>query len=612
MGTISRFGLGLGLTSLLVVAAGSSVKDATALNETRTLSFHHTHSGEDLTVTFKRNGRYDEDALKKLNHHLRDWRSQDATTMDRRLFDILWEVYRDVDGKQPINVISAYRSPQTNSMLRRRSKGVARFSQHMRGHAIDFFIPGVALSEVRAAGLRQQRGGVGFYPSSGSPFVHLDTGSVRHWPRLNHDQLAAIFPNGRTVHIPADGNPLKGYDQAAAEIERREKNQDVTASRGSKSFLASLFSSKSSDEEDEAPAKEATPKDRKVAQAEPAAKSEAVPLPRVRPQAAYQVASLSGAQAKRAEDRPQTVADIINARGFWGEEVAAPKQATAAQAATFAARAAIDEPQSTASVPRATSQAFAYAPPTALLDRSKVVAASAPIPRSIRPQNAAANPMAVNTVVMKGVQPTPTLITRATSANPESSVWTRAMVLAPNSYRFMLPTVLGEPDMTAMRAYFIKPDRVRRRRDPGSARRRLQRPGAGDAEEAVVQDADRRAALIPIPPALNQTRSWPARSDHAQRLQVGFENCLVLPALVGVLLAHADDGAQRLDLVAVALRFRIHIADVVGDRLLLFLQPLDPFDDGLELVFGEARRGRFRDGGRTGHRILQKIGWKDL
>ena len=198
------------------------MKDATALNETRTLSFHHTHSGEDLTVTFKRDGRYDEEALKKLNHLLRDWRSQDSTTMDRRLFDILWEVYRDVDGKKPINIISAYRSPQTNAMLRRRSSGVARYSQHMRGHAIDFFIPGASLSEIRAAGLRLQRGGVGFYPTSGSPFVHLDTGSVRHWPRMSHDQLASVFPNGRTVHLPADGTPLKGYDLAGADIERRE------------------------------------------------------------------------------------------------------------------------------------------------------------------------------------------------------------------------------------------------------------------------------------------------------------------------------------------------------------------------------------------------------
>ena len=116
------------MSSLLLLAGAGSVHDATARNETRTLSFHHTHSDEDLTVTFKRDGRYDEDALKKLNHFLRDWRSQEQTTMDRRLFDILWEVYRDVDGKQPINIISSYRSPATNAMLRRRSSGVARFS----------------------------------------------------------------------------------------------------------------------------------------------------------------------------------------------------------------------------------------------------------------------------------------------------------------------------------------------------------------------------------------------------------------------------------------------------------------------------------------------------
>jgi uncharacterized protein YcbK (DUF882 family) len=461
VGTISRIGLGISLTSVLLIAAGSSVKDATALNETRTLSFHHTHSGEDLSVTFKRNGRYDEEALKKLNHHLRDWRSQDSTTMDRRLFDILWEVYRDVGGKQPINIISAYRSPQTNAMLRRRSSGVARFSQHMRGHAIDFFIPGVSLPEIRAAGLRLQRGGVGFYPSSGSPFVHLDTGSVRHWPRMTHDQLAAVFPNGRTVHIPSDGNPLKGYDLAAADIERREKNGDITSTRGSKSFLASLFSSKSNDEDDEASANEAaSPNEQKVAQAAAAVKNENVPLPRVRPSGAYQVASASSQPARAADARPQTVADIINSRGFW-DDVPPPKQATQAQVASLAARAAVGDPQATASVTTGSAQALAYAPPTTLLDRSKVVAASAPIPRSVRPVNAGASPMAAaNTVVMKGVQPVPTLIVRATGATGGNEVYLRAMVLAPNSYRFMLPTVIGEPDMTSLRAHFVKPEAV--------------------------------------------------------------------------------------------------------------------------------------------------------
>src|SRR5262249_20684480 len=219
----------LGVAGALLLLGAGSVHDATAENETRTLSFHHTHSDEDLTVTFKRNGRYDEEALKKLNAYLRDGRPQDETVMDRHLFDILWEVYRDVDGKEPIQIVSSYRSPATNAMLRRRSAhtGVARYSQHMLGHAMDFFIPNVPLEQIRFAGLRLQRGGVGFYPTSGSPFVHLDTGSIRHWPRMTHDQLAKVFPDGRTVHIPTDGVPLKGYEFARADIEKRGSGDDA-------------------------------------------------------------------------------------------------------------------------------------------------------------------------------------------------------------------------------------------------------------------------------------------------------------------------------------------------------------------------------------------------
>ena len=248
--SLSKAGYRLGLTSLLLLLGAGSVHDATAENETRTLSFHHTHSNEDLTVTFKRDGRYDEEALKQLNHYLRDWRTQDETVMDRHLFDILWEVYRDVDAKKPIQIISAYRSPATNAMLRRRSSGVARYSQHMLGHAMDLYIPDVPLEQIRFAGLRLQRGGVGFYPTSGSPFVHLDTGSIRHWPRMTHDQLVRVFPDGRTVHVPADGTPLKGYELARAEIEKRDGG-DRALTRSSPSLWAALFKTRSSDDEDE-------------------------------------------------------------------------------------------------------------------------------------------------------------------------------------------------------------------------------------------------------------------------------------------------------------------------------------------------------------------------
>ena len=93
-------------------------------------------------------------------------------------------------------------------MLRGRSKrsGVARHSQHTLGKAIDFYIPGVPLDKLRATAMRLQGGGVGYYPTSGSPFVHLDVGNVRAWPRMTREQLVKLFPDGRTVHLPADGD----------------------------------------------------------------------------------------------------------------------------------------------------------------------------------------------------------------------------------------------------------------------------------------------------------------------------------------------------------------------------------------------------------------------
>ena len=416
--SLSKAGCHAGLTSLLLMAGAGSVQDATALNETRTLSFHHTHSDEDLTVTFKRDGRYDEEALKKLNHFLRDWRSQEQTTMDRRLFDILWEVYRDVDGKKPIQIISSYRSPATNAMLRRRSSGVARHSQHMLGHAMDFFIPEVPLEQIRYAGLRLQRGGVGFYPTSGSPFVHLDTGSIRHWPRMNHDQLARVFPDGRTVHVPSNGKPLKGYELALADIEKRGTGDDVSG-RSKPGLFAALFGGRSNDEDDEgasAPAARGKPSPATVIASAAPTKStdtksaDPVPMPRAKPVAStFQLASADSriipsprpklaASAEKTEAKPQTPADIINARGFWD---AVPKQATPAQVAAINARKAVAtaDPQSTASVSDIFNKAMAYAPTASPpVDRANIVAASASIPRIGRPTLASRNSAPATTI----------------------------------------------------------------------------------------------------------------------------------------------------------------------------------------------------------------------
>jgi uncharacterized protein YcbK (DUF882 family) len=483
--SLPKAGYHLGLTSLLLLMGAGSVHDATALNETRTLSFHHTHSEEDLTVTFKRDGRYDEDALKQLNHYLRDWRTQDEIVMDRHLFDILWEVYRDVDGKAPIQIISSYRSPATNAMLRRRSSGVARFSQHMLGHAMDFFIPGVPLEQIRFAGLRLQRGGVGFYPTSGSPFVHLDTGSIRHWPRMTHDQLVKVFPDGRTVHVPTDGVPLKGYELAKADIEKRG-NGDDASTISKTSFLAALFKGKSSDDDDDgagaainekpAPVNVTAAKsssdtkspDTKTADTK---STDPVPVPRAKPQvaAAFQLASADAQVAQPAkpkqpaeavsEQKPETPSDIINARGFWGDTNAAPTQASPEQVAAIRARQAIAaaDPQATASVPAA-YQALAYAPAASSpVDRNNIVAASAPIPRSIRPalRNAAAA-TEINTVAAKSPQGGGILTSTRLSAAKGDATWMRIMMLAPSAST-MAVTTLGDVDMTQMRGFFVKP-----------------------------------------------------------------------------------------------------------------------------------------------------------
>jgi uncharacterized protein YcbK (DUF882 family) len=481
---LPKAGYRIGLTSLLLLAGAGSVHDATALNETRTLSFHHTHSDEDLTVTFKRDGRYDEEALKKINHFLRDWRSQDSTTMDRHLFDILWEVYRDVDGKKPIQIISAYRSPATNSMLRRRSSGVARFSQHMLGHAMDFYIPDVPLEQIRAAGLRLQRGGVGFYPTSGSPFVHLDTGSVRHWPRMTHDQLARVFPDGRTVHLPANGGPLKGYELARADVERRGNGDDAASVGKKPSLFAALFrGGKSNDEEDEGAS--ASVKNEKPAPASIAAtkSSDPVPTPRAKPQVAatLQLASadaqiVAGPKAKpeqkqaaqaSAEPKPLTPADIISSRGFWDDAPTAANQATPAQVAALRARqalAAATDPQPTASVTESFNKAMAYAPAASSpVDRTNVVVASAPMPRPARTaRNAGTAATEINTVVAKGAQGQDAVIATSTrlAAARGHNIWMRVVMLAPSASHAMSTTVLGDTEMTQMRTHFVKPQAV--------------------------------------------------------------------------------------------------------------------------------------------------------
>lgn len=210
-------------------AMSLAVLCGTAAAETRTLTFLNTHTNEKSSVTFKRDGVYDQAGLKQINYVLRDWRRNEQVRMDPELLDLVWEVYRDLGASEPIHIICGYRAGATNEMLRSRSRGVAKNSQHVLGKALDFNIPGVDLTKLRYTGMKKQYGGVGIYP--GSNFVHMDVGSVRTWPnRLSRDQLLALFPDGRTLHLPADGKPLAGYSLAMAEFKKKHPNRGGASS----------------------------------------------------------------------------------------------------------------------------------------------------------------------------------------------------------------------------------------------------------------------------------------------------------------------------------------------------------------------------------------------
>ena len=260
-----------------------------------------------------------------------------------------------------------------------------------------------------------------------------------------------------------------------------------------RNLFAALFrGGRSSDEDDEgsAPIKNERPAAPALTAAAPAKSTEmkvadAVPTPRAKPQVAatLQLASADAqivpapkskqeskpapavlASAEKAEPKPQTPADIINARGFWDDAPATANQVTSVQLAALKARQAVGgaDPQPTASVSEAFNKALAYAPAASSspVDRPNVVAASAPIPRNVRPtRNAAVPATEINTVVAKGTQGQGSVISTATrlAAAKGNDVWMRVVMLAPSASNAMSTTVLGDTDMTLMRRYFVKP-----------------------------------------------------------------------------------------------------------------------------------------------------------
>jgi hypothetical protein len=384
------------------------------------------------------------------------------------LFDIAWEAQREFGGNKTLHIISAYRSPVTNEMLRRRSSGVARNSLHTQGKALDFAIPGVSMEELRAAGLRLQRGGVGYYPGS---FVHMDVGGIRHWPRMTRDQLVKVFPNERTVHVPSDGRPLSGYELASADIQRRGSGGTQMASAGN--FLSKLFGgAKDEAEETEAAAPAsanrvaATPRQASVAAPEKVAAA-LVPLPIARPTIAapvpskptFQVASAAAVpvrvQAARvAPNSPNAI--ISSSRDYWRgvpEESHEPAELTGR-----AARGAPDGTATGSTSPWHTPSRNDRVPAELALAYAAQVEPPETVPAAGSPMGqapASAKPVALASSVAKKVvgRSAPPVAKGDRFDDP----WLKMLLMAPSAHNAMTAANLGPADLSKLQPMLQKP-----------------------------------------------------------------------------------------------------------------------------------------------------------
>ena len=211
MKTISRLCAGVAIAAALASLTAVSFLRADA-NSERLIELHNIHTGEDISIVYKKDGQYIPDALEKLNWFLRDWRANKSTKMDPHTIDLVWEIHQELGSKMPIHFVSGYRSPGTNEALRKAGGGQAKHSQHILGKAMDVAFPDVPVQKLRYAGLVREAGGVGYYPTSGVPFVHIDSGPVRMWPRMPRYELALLFPKGHSKFTPADGRPISVAD----------------------------------------------------------------------------------------------------------------------------------------------------------------------------------------------------------------------------------------------------------------------------------------------------------------------------------------------------------------------------------------------------------------
>jgi uncharacterized protein YcbK (DUF882 family) len=206
---------------LLSIGLGTNYCFAAADGERR-IALYNIHTKETLDIVYMRNGKRLPEAMKKINWIARDWRQNEATTMDPKLIDLLWDIRRELGTREPTHIISGYRSSKTNKMLRKTRGGQAKKSRHILGKAMDIHFPDVSVKRLRYSALIRERGGVGYYPTSAIPFVHIDTGRTRHWPRMPRYELALLFPNGKSKHVPSDGRRINRSDVRKARAKYTE------------------------------------------------------------------------------------------------------------------------------------------------------------------------------------------------------------------------------------------------------------------------------------------------------------------------------------------------------------------------------------------------------
>lgn len=226
---------------LAIVLASTSISFAADKSNARKISLKSLWTGEKISVTYRIGGVYQGDALNKINYLMRDWRCKDVKPIDLELIDLLWKMIDKLKPRRTVKIISGYRSPGLNVSLRRAGRRTAPHSPHTLGKAIDVHFPGVPLKRVREVALEFKLGGVGYYPFSGPPFIHIDTGKIRQWAegtysraekKKRRKRMKLICDDHETQTASTDGITIASGTKIIVTESKIEKSPEEAVSAG--------------------------------------------------------------------------------------------------------------------------------------------------------------------------------------------------------------------------------------------------------------------------------------------------------------------------------------------------------------------------------------------